>query len=168
MNLDELWVGDFLRVRSSGQIGRFEAIKGQLVRIKLEKGYLDVEKEDIEPADDPHVVSSQTAIYDKKSVKEETSSFNGSSIDLHIEVLNPHMIDALPERIRDFQIEQCKAFLQYAITKRYASIEIIHGKGTGLLKKEIQHLLKLEPAVTFFLEKNQGGSTEVWLDPSKN
>ena len=86
-----------------------------------------------------------------------------TEIDLHIESLAPHMIDALPERIRDFQIEKCRAFIEQCIQEKLPVVLIIHGKGKGVLRQEVIHLIKSFQEVRFFLEKHDGGALEVWL-----
>ena len=164
MDKNELWIGDFLRIKQSGRIGRFAGLKDGKVLLNLDGDKKLFSADELVLTDDPIEENAELPV--DEQINEEAFSFKGKSIDLHIEKLNINMVDALPERIRDYQIEQCKRFIAYAINKRYASVEIIHGKGTGLLKQEIQHILKLEQAVQFFLEKNQGGATEVWFDPN--
>jgi len=163
MNINELWVGDFLLIKSKGVVGQFEGKNGELIIVSVDGQKISVPLSDIESAEDPFLQNKKD---DEKEQKYNDSlPFDGNKIDLHIEVLNQNMIDALPERIRDYQIEQCLAFLEYAKAKRYATVEIIHGKGTGLLKKEIHHVLKLDSRIQFILEKNDGGSTEAWIKP---
>jgi len=165
MNLNDLWVGDFLLIKSKGMVGQFEGREGNMIIVNVEGIKMKCSLSDIEHAEDPCLkkkdVSSEEVLE-----KKDNFNFEGSKIDLHIEVLNQNMVDALPERIRDYQIEQCLAFLKYAKAKRYGTVEIIHGKGTGLLKKEIHHVLKLDPGIQFIIEKNDGGSTEAWIKPN--
>jgi dsDNA-specific endonuclease/ATPase MutS2 len=161
MNIDDLWIGDFLLIKSKGLIGQFDGKDGKLIVVNVDGEKMKVSLSDVEPAEDPYLAASDDS---EKMVRVDSGfSFEGNKIDLHIEVLNQNMVDALPERIRDYQVAQCKVFLEYAKGKRYATIEIIHGKGSGLLKKEIHHLLKMDSSIQFILEKNNGGSTEAWI-----
>jgi len=163
MDVNELWIGDFLRVKSKDKVGRYQGLQGSMIVVDIDSEKFLVTKEDLELVDDPFL--TETGNIDLLPTETETKSFPDSILDLHIEVLNPSMTDALPDRIRDYQVEQCKYFISDALSRNQAYIQIIHGKGTGLLKKEIHHLLKMESRVNFYLEKNNGGLTEVWLQP---
>ena len=74
------------------------------------------------------------------------------------------MENQLPRYILEFQKQKCLEFIQYAITKNYPVIHIIHGKGQGVLKSEIEHMLKqYNHVVKWTFSKNDGGAVEVWL-----
>lgn len=165
MDVDDLWIGDFVMIKSKRVIGQFEGRQGNKIIVNIGGIKMKCTLNDLDHAEDPYLkMKDETP--EEVLEKKDNYNFEGNKIDLHIEVLNQNMVDALPERIRDYQIEQCMAFLIYAKKKRYATIEIIHGKGTGLLRKEIHHILKLDPGIQFILEKNDGGSTEAWIKPN--
>ena len=86
-------------------------------------------------------------------------------IDLHLDVLDPKR-QISQHRMLDYQIEACKKFLNAALEARYRTVVVIHGKGSGILKQEIQHLLKMSDLVDYSFEINNGGATEVWLKVS--
>ncbi|HMU04390.1 MAG TPA: Smr/MutS family protein, partial [Saprospiraceae bacterium] len=86
------------------------------------------------------------------------------TLDLHLEKLAPHMQNELPARILEFQVQKSEVFIREAISKKYPHITIIHGKGAGVLKEQIEAQLKGFPQVRFTFSKNGGGAVEVWLD----
>ena len=96
-------------------------------------------------------------------IKKPLSNNNDQIIDLHIAKLAPQMHNSLPMHILTFQIEACKKFINEAINRRHPYIHIIHGKGQGVLKSEIEQLVRSYPEVRFIFEKNDGGALEVWL-----
>ena len=106
---------------------------------------------------DPPIFSNRPKI--KKEKPKELSA----SIDLHMEVLNPSLQHGRPERIVDIQIKAAKEFIDKSIAHGTKQILIIHGKGEGVLKSEIDHLLSLYDEVKFTFSKNNGGATEVWF-----
>ena len=73
------------------------------------------------------------------------------------------MEDENPSRILSFQLEKAKSFIEDSISKKLPRILIIHGKGEGVLKIEIIHLLKGYTQIKFIIPKNIDGASEVWL-----
>ena len=65
----------------------------------------------------------------------------------------------------DFQLMQCKKFLDQAVQSRASRIVIIHGRGAGILKDQVCHLLEDYQQVYQQFEINRGGALEVWLRP---
>ena len=73
------------------------------------------------------------------------------------------MENELAGRILDYQLEKTRIFIRDAIDRKYPHITIIHGKGQGVLKSEIEHILKDYHQIRFTFSKNGGGAVEVWL-----
>ena len=86
-----------------------------------------------------------------------------TTLDLHIEVLNPGIAKEAPQIILNHQILRCKKHIDRAIALGINSITIIHGKGTGQLKREVDHIVAMNDAVRFSIPQNDGGATEIWL-----
>lgn len=167
VDLNMLWVGDHIRVKSSGRIGTFEGIssKGK-ARIKSENKIFLVSASNLESyevKEEESVIEFSDLVKDK-SHKVNKASFE-NSIDLHIEKLNPSLINGLPERIIDFQTKAFLSFFDNAKSLNVPVITIIHGKGTGALKQVVQSIVKGDDAVLSFKEINNGGATEVALFP---
>ena len=162
LNIDDLWIGDKLLLKKSGRIGKFDGRSGhKKVRIKVGEKTVITPITNVEMA--PESVPDEQVLSFRPEKKEIKSSSLSDTIDLHMEVLNPSMQHARPERIVDYQVSAAKDFIDEAITTRTKQILIIHGKGEGVLKSEIVHLLSLYDEVQFTFPKNNGGATEVWF-----
>lgn len=71
-------------------------------------------------------------------------------VDLHIEKLvkNPRRLE--PWQILDFQIESARNQLEWALGKRKQRIVFIHGIGEGVLKAELETLLRRYEEIRFY------------------
>lgn len=159
INIDDLWIGDLVKIISTGKVGKFHGKEGDQVKIMVEKQNVFVESDDIVLYKEPLV--EQPLIFDDDPIASNVKV--ESSIDLHMEVLAPEMSNQLPARIRDYQLMRAKDYVMKSIAAKKTIITIIHGKGTGVLKSEIEHMLKLMPEVRYSFDRNNGGATEVWL-----
>jgi dsDNA-specific endonuclease/ATPase MutS2 len=163
LNIDDLWIGDLLLLKKSGRIGKFNGRSGYK-KIKVQIG----EKNVITPIGNVKLAPEGTNIetYDyshRPKIEKQKVTELSASIDLHIEVLNPSLKNGRAERIVDFQVKAAEDFIENAIANSTKQVLIIHGKGEGVLKLEIAHLLSLSEDVQFTFEKNNGGATEVWF-----
>ncbi len=165
INLEELWVGDGVKIVSSGRIGTFEGIhQNGKARIKSQgKIYLasavNLELYEIK-TNAPQVFFSE----EKPKTKQSFIEFS-DSIDLHIEKLKPSLENGLPERIVDIQVKAFMNYLDSARTLNKSLVVIIHGKGAGVLKQIVQSTLKGDSKVFSFRDINNGGATEVVFNP---
>ncbi|NNE14858.1 MAG: hypothetical protein HKN51_07760 [Saprospiraceae bacterium] len=159
-----LWVGDELRVKSSGRIGTFEGVAGNgKVRVKSGPKIYLVASTNLElytPLEDP-VTDLGIEDIDLEHKKNNSTEKVGDAIDLHTEKLSPELSNALPERIIDLQISSFDIYIEAAIKAKKHIVTIIHGKGTGVLKSIVHQRLKTEEKVFSFRELNDGGATEV-------
>jgi len=162
LNIDELWIGDKVKLLSSGEVGTFEGkISNSEARIRL-KGYrLNVSVSDLEIFIEPPIELNELLQIKEEQSAAQTTFVVPDELDLHIEVLDKSMKDQMPERILNFQTNKAKQYIERAIQKRKYKIKIIHGKGTGVLKSEINHLLKSYKEILFTHEVNNGGAVEV-------
>lgn len=168
MNLKDLWVGDVIRIKSSGEIAHFHSIVNNKAQVKLPNGQLLIVDPDNlenyeEPVSepDPFPELAETPASSTPSLK-SSASFP-TTLDLHMEKLNPDMARARPERILSYQLEALEDYMEAAEQRGIKIVTLIHGKGTGVLKAETLHLLKGRPAVKFTVATNDGGAVEVWL-----
>ena len=71
-------------------------------------------------------------------------------VDLHIEKLvkNPGRLE--PWQILDFQLDSAKNQLEWALSKRKQRIIFIHGIGEGVLKAELETLLRRYDEIRFY------------------
>ena len=159
--MSEFWIGDIVRIVSSGKIGKYEGQINGMAKIKVDNKILLVNFNDFELVEEDEINTE-----DHASSKEKIQSINtiksfSDVLDLHIEKLNPAMQNQLPEMIINYQIKIAKEYLKEAIKRKRLSITIIHGKGTGVLKMEILHLLDAFPQIYFTKSVNDGGAIEI-------
>ena len=169
MNIKDLWIGESVRIKTSGKTGRFEGINHQgKARISVDQKILLVAAENLEVLPEkeyfPDIndyLKEQVKQEKKESVKPKIKL--NHTLDLHIEKLAPAMQHEGNGRILDFQLEKSEAFIRQAIDHKFPHITIIHGKGQGILKQAIEHQLTLFHQVKITFSKNGGGAIEVWL-----
>lgn len=170
MELGDLWIGDLLRIKSSGKIGKFEGVnKEGKARIKVKDKVLLATSKNVEVVSEKELASSLNK--HKEAFEERTRrdkiDFSPNyrseaySIDLHIETLNPNLNSSRPERIFDFQMKAFESYLRKSIKEKKKSIRVIHGKGTGVLKAEIESILKFHPNVFQTFSIHDGGGVEI-------
>lgn len=159
INIKELWIGDMVKIVSSGRVGKFEGIHANgKARINASgKIYLAGAKNLVmyeEPEEEEKIIFEESSITIKKIA---------DTIDLHIEKLKPDMISSLPERIYDYQIKACIQYVQDAKTSHMNSFTIIHGKGTGVLKQSVLDYIKSEKTIKFYEVIHDGGAVRIHL-----
>lgn len=169
MNLKTLWIGESVKIISSGKTGKFEGInKDGKARIFVGDKMLLVNENNLEILKEKeHFIDIHDFLnqdIDKKNKESKALKLKfDHTLDLHIEKLAPYMVNELPARILEFQIQQSETFIRDAITNKYPHFTIIHGKGQGVLKTAIEHQLTLFHQIKITFSKNGGGAVEVWL-----
>ncbi|MFT4566032.1 MAG: dsDNA-specific endonuclease/ATPase MutS2 [Saprospiraceae bacterium] len=159
----EFWVGDKVRIIASGKEGVFEGISSDgRARIKWNNKILLTKIQNLQAIQEskPKKIILDSIIASSKGMK--SRDFN-STLDLHIEVLNPRLANEIPQIILNHQVQRCEEHIDRAISLNLTSVKIIHGKGTGQLKKEVEHLIAMNDSVRFGIPQHDGGATEVWL-----
>ncbi|MGK0316537.1 MAG: dsDNA-specific endonuclease/ATPase MutS2 [Saprospiraceae bacterium] len=164
MIISELWIGDLLRLKKSGRVGKFAGISpNQKIKVKVEGKVILTTPGNLEHAPDNHSDTEEQFI-PRPTFTTQTPKPLNSVIDLHIEILSPSLTNARAERIIDFQVNAAQAFIEDAIAQRLPKIEIIHGKGAGVLKMEVEHLIYLNAEhIKAQFPLNKGGSIELWF-----
>lgn len=162
----DLWIGDAVKLISSGKTGIYEGLFNNKAKIKTRSGYVFTDPEDIRVIPESEI--SEEIIEPKKPktplIKhKEKKEPNDPIIDLHIEKLNPAMKNAVPELILNYQLRRAESFLNDIIKRRHYRSVIIHGKGQGALKMEIEHLVKNYDELNYFKSINEGGAIEVFF-----
>lgn len=137
---ESLEVGDFVRLRSGTEIGEIVERRGNEVTVLWGNARLRVRIQDLVR------VSSKPLGYgaDKQ---------HAFTVEAH------HEID-LRGMTGDEAISQIEVFLDNAIVAGLHRVDIIHGKGTGALRKRVTEYLKSHPHVRSFRlgEWNEGGA----------
>lgn len=167
MHLQDLWIGDTLKIKSSNRIGTFHGIDGNGYAIlKLENGELK------------HITSSDLEIYieperpielkfddepQRKSKALLVIKSDNESIDLHYDSLIQYYHHERGH-ILDFQIEKCKDFLEQSIESKKSYVRIICGKGEGKLHQAVLTLLKkYDGFISLRSAHYEGASVDVWF-----
>lgn len=160
--MSDYWIGDYVLIKSKGLNGKYHGeSSGDNAWVKVGEEIISVSLSDLAIAKEPERDSFQAPSH-KNFQKKKKNQLAAREIDLHLEKLDPKGTVS-QHRMLDFQIDACKTFIEKAIEARYRTVLIIHGKGAGLLKGEILHLLASSNEVEYTFEKNKGGATEVWL-----
>lgn len=160
----DLWIGDWLRSKISGKIGKFEgmASNGKL-RVNVDGKIILMNAEKVEVVDEPKYDPQPKTNQNVKSISNEKPQKERLApvIDLHIEILAPEFERSEPVEIRNYQLKACKHFIDNAYSQGLREIKIIHGKGEGRLKEFVHNMLKSDKRVNFISENLDGGSTVV-------
>lgn len=164
---DDFWIGDLVIDEKTGLEGKYEGKNAHnQVRINSTGKIVLLGNPNLRAM----TVPEQEAYLERlamdlpkianKSIEVRTYT---NSIDLHIEKLAPSMITKRLEAILLRQLSATRQFIEESISKRQHQILIIHGKGTGALKMEIDMLLHNYPEIDHWNEINNGGATMVFL-----
>jgi len=162
MNPDNLWIGDLLKIISNGNTGSFEGLdKDGLLKIKVDQKIVSVHPNDVQETEERE---EKTVELEEEPFEETNRSlYFDTTLDLHIEILKPDLQHARAEQILNYQLRATKFYVEKAIFLRKHKVLIIHGKGVGLLKLEIEQILKSIEAVDQIIEMNDGGASEVYF-----
>ena len=160
INLKDLWIGDEMKIKSSGVVGKFEGIhkNGKAIIRSNNQTYL-ADSNDLEIFES--IEEENELVFD--AIPESKDQDILDSIDLHIEILSPHMKGSLPERILDFQVKAFEAYLSAAKKSYKNEFTIIHGKGTGVLKNYVMSIVKNDKQIKYYSSVNDGGAVQIIL-----
>ena len=162
-------VGDkviFKKEKQSGIITKINSL--YKVQIETPEGFeINVSVKDIilidSLTDNPSAYG--TGFYQKDLQKNKKPSYKQQrsqtilKVDLHIELLSSHYQYMDNFEIVQLQLKECQEKLEYALNSKITKVVIVHGIGTGVLKKEVHQLLQ-NYKLRYYLSKD-GGVTEV-------
>ena len=161
VDIKELWIGDRLRIMSSGKKGTFEGMTSVgLARVKVDGMMHFVPPDQLELVAEDAFEPESTLDWEENDLKSEEVA---AQIDLHIEKLNPSMVHRSPQEILAHQKQRCASYLEKASSSKVDRVVIIHGKGVGALRQEILDLLHRRTDVRHIQLTNNGGATEVFF-----
>ncbi|MGA0231563.1 MAG: Smr/MutS family protein [Saprospiraceae bacterium] len=162
--IKELWIGDKIRSSKSGLSGRFGGLNDSgMVRMNAGHKIILVPTKFVELVQQEDVEEESLVFEDQSQTSSEHTEHTRSELDLHIEVLRPDLLNALPERIVDVQIRAFENYLEKAIEKNLRQILVIHGRGQGVLRHHIHKSLESRKEVFQFRLLNNDGATEIIL-----
>lgn len=140
-------------------------IKNELITILTSEGFelefyaneLILEQNDSDIRKNVINTDFQKVIGDKESksksrptIKPKTKNTEKMVVDLHIEQLVESAKRMESFEMLNLQLDTAKRRLDFAISKRLPYIVFIHGVGEGVLKMELQTLLRRYDNVTFY------------------
>lgn len=165
MELKDYWIGDQVIIKDTKRRGVFRGIKAKKARVEIAGKILLIPESRL----DLYTENKSTVhdeIHEEKSSKKhlvlEKVNFN-SSIDLHIEKLQPSMKREHAIAIRDYQLRKLRQFLDKATSLCIPKVTIVHGKGTGALKMEVYHMLEDYPDKACVYPIHGDGAVEVYF-----
>jgi len=162
INYNDLWVGDTLQVRSDGRIVFFHTIEGENVLCKYNSKIESFSKVELVRINLPDELEGLDLAHTTKS-----KSINfyeiPTQIDLHLDKLIETQPNFKPLNVLNYQLRKFEEYLQLIISNGLKKVTIIHGKGVGILKAEIDSKLNSLEEVKIFFTINEGGATEVHL-----
>ena len=136
-----LKAGEKVRVKSNGMVGEITKVSGKAVVVVI--GNISSKM----PLDKVERITSNEF---KTAVKESSRHVSAVKVDSSISERKLNFkteIDIRGARLND-ALEQVTRYIDDAIMLGIGSVRIIHGKGTGVLRDEIQKLLRTVPGVS--------------------
>ncbi len=167
MNKSDIWIGDYVLIRSQNLRGRFEGMENsELAKINISGNLVMTPVSDLEWCEDP-IEEVNVILIDNEDDRStrpiKPKMLIGDVIDLHYEKLAPERQNNPHPHIIVFQLEKCKEFIETALQKKFTFIRIIHGRGQGKLKAAVEELLKNYNEISIVSSTPDQGALEIWL-----
>ena len=152
-----LKVGEKVRIKSNGMVGEVSKVSAKAVIVSVGN---------ISSKLSPDKVERISSNEYKSSIRDNSSTKSTIKIDSSISdrKLNfSHELDIRGERVND-AIEKVMHYVDDAIMLNMPSVRIIHGKGTGALREEIQKFIRTIPGIESVKDEHiQFGGTGVTI-----
>ena len=181
----KLKIGDFVSLLDADLSGRVTAIKNKIICIETNAGFeMNFEASELVKMDNhlltssfknqsiQEILSEKASKGIKKSAKIKTKSKQPPpmEVDLHIHQLVKSTTNMSNHEMLTLQLDTAKRRLEFAIEKRIQKVIFIHGLGEGVLKLELQYLLKHYDFLKFYPAEFRvygHGATEVYIFQNK-
>jgi len=162
--MSSFWIGDKVLLKKSGRQGTVKEILSQnKLRVLVEGKIIITTTSNVTVLDDS-AFEYPDWVHEPELKPEKSGELKTDHlIDLHMEKLEPSMLHESPSVILQYQIKQCRKFIENNVQKRRSVVHVICGKGEGVLRKEVIQIAKYEYDARFVFEKNEGGMLEIWL-----
>ncbi|HUS13167.1 MAG TPA: Smr/MutS family protein [Pyrinomonadaceae bacterium] len=159
----ELVVGDSVRLRSFGSIGIVDSVKGDEAEVRVKSLRFREKLENLELVELVAAAKSTTAKTEKLAALRKSSA---NEVQLKAVQGNGRSELNVIGQTTDEAVDTVDKFLDEASLASLSQVRIIHGHGTGALRKAIAELLKDHPHVARFAAapQNQGGSGATLVD----
>ena len=152
-----LKVGEKVRIKENGMVGEVTKVSGKAVVVIIGNISTKLPHDKVE-----RITSNEFKSAVKETVRPAPSMKVDSSINERKLNFSTEM-DVRGERLND-AIEKVTRYVDDAIMVGVSSVRIIHGKGTGVLRDELQKLLRTMPGVASVRDEHiQFGGTGVTI-----
>ena len=160
----EIVVGDTVKLRSFGSIGIVDSLKGDEAEVRVKSLRFREKLENLERVE----LSSPTKSKTEKFARLRES--RGTEVQLKTAQGNGRSELNVIGQTTDEAVDAVDKFLDEASMASLAQVRIIHGHGTGALRRAIAELLKDHPHVARFAAapQDQGGSGATLVDLKGN
>jgi len=152
-----LKAGEKVRIKSNGMVGEVTKVSSKAVTVGIGNIISKMSPDKVE-----RITSNEFKSASKNSIKPAKTvrideSISERKLNFHTE------LDVRGERVND-AIEKVMRYVDDAIMLNMSSVRIIHGKGTGALREEIQKFLRSTPGVSSVTDEHiQFGGTGVTI-----
>ncbi|MCV6631393.1 MAG: DNA mismatch repair protein MutS [Flavobacteriaceae bacterium] len=171
-------IGDRVAVLDEDLEGYVLAINGNTVTMETEHGFpMDFDSKELVSIGITKIRVSKAEIIQakqdkiekkRKSIRTKPKERNAPKmeVDLHIHKLTNSYKKLSNFEMLNLQLDTAKRQLEFAIAKRIQKVVFIHGVGDGVLKLELQYLLKRYDGIRYYeadYQKYGLGATEVYI-----
>ncbi len=136
---EELNVGDFVKIIPYNQVGKILSINKNRYKVNFSQFTMDFSKKDL----------VKTKVEETKEIKKTKltgyNQVNGATMSLD---LRGKRYEEVKDLVDDF--------IDKAVLANYESVSIIHGFGTGVVRKRVRELLDKNPSVKSFRYGGEG------------
>jgi len=150
----EIVVGDKVRLRSFGSVGVVDQIKGGLAEVRVKSLKFRERVEDLELVEAPERPKTQAGKLEKLR--------SSANTEIHLAAAEQKAQSELNVigQTTDEAVDAVDKFLDEASLASLSQVRIVHGHGTGALRRAIAGLLEGHPHVSRFLPAppDQGGA----------
>lgn len=173
-----LVTGDRVEVLDEALKGVVKKILPGSVLVELEDGFeLEYTPEQLIQLVEDLTVSNYEAAQSKSGKDQKKKKKGGKraankketpalEVDLHAHQLHAEADRMDPYEILNLQLDTAKRQLDFAISKKIQRVVFIHGVGQGVLKAELEYLLKKYSGIKYYeadFRQYGWGATEVYL-----
>ena len=162
--MHDYWIGDRVWVTSEDKEGIFEGERDDKAVVKVNGAHKVVPFTDLSllPEGDDSFIELHPEAEDQK--RAIPFALWDRTIDLHIEELNPALLNAEPAQILAHQVSRLRSFIEKAIDRHASEVHVIYGRGEGVLRSEVLKYLESLPEVKSVQEEGHGGAVLVKLN----
>jgi len=166
MNTQTWWIGDPVQVISTGVKGKYhgQGPQGEIILKHPDGSLTSVPAEDILLTEEEIETVHETIQWDpEKEARIGKGSNQSYRLDLHYEHLVRHFTPPPHLTILEFQLDVCKQFIEAAIASKMPFIRIIYGRGKGVLKSEVEKMLRQFTEFTIISFNPNMAAVDAWI-----